>query len=560
MHPPRSDLFVFRSEDAFQVNEQLAIRLISGQEKTMKLIKWCKLVVEKLKKYQADKLQQTLASRPRRQFRNASLISIHKMKIFWGLATDQFVSAAIPTVSLLQQITENYTPYEKTAFQKVSEYLASPRLLICFVIPLVLLPLLLFLIRVGVRIFQQIVYTSVTLITQSNSSWVRSNEVVSMLDFFNDASETSVYTGRSVRQVTSDSILHRIMLYFSQVLLARDVRFMHDFLNQFYMSANVSSSLCVFAAVVGFCRFFMVYRKYVHELRERGRRVLIDSKINFAMHKSSSLVPGQFWSTIIGFFVAFLVFVLVCMISRWEPLKKYLANAVINPLIVALVLHYVAVAVSRVSDSLFVPNLSMNSLWMPRRRLFSLYEFFITIFSWISAAGSMILRFVISAAFWLCFAPMDFFQQKSLNFQATDRDVVGSQRFIASIGVDHVIDSPLTAAIARLLIRNIDNFTSRSSFDKSKCDPLALHLELQQYASQEHRRFLMSRWEFLANLSSGTQAAADIRALRKPFLATTNFKKLPVTGFGSTENYWNIVKMDAGIRDWLRKKEKPGLL
>jgi hypothetical protein len=110
------------------------------------------------------------------------------------------------------------------------------------------------------------------------------------------------------------------------------------------------------------------------------------------------------------------------------------------------------------------------------------------------------------------------------------------------------------------LIKNIDDFTTRSAFDKSKCDPLAIHLELQQYAAREHRRFLMARWEFLANLSSETQVARDIKALRKPFLAASNYKKLPVTGFGSTENYWNIVKMDDGIRDWLKKKEKPVLL
>jgi hypothetical protein len=526
----------------------------------MKLISWCKLTIEKLKKIQGDKVQRAQTSRPKRLFRSASLISIHTFRNLWGIATDRFVSAAIPSILYLQKLIENYTPYEKTSFQKVSEYVASPRLIICVAIPLVLLPLLLFLARVGVRVFQEIVYKSVFSITNSNVSWVRSNEMFTMLDFFNDASQTSVYAGRSVRHFTSDSIMHRIMLYFSQVLMSRDVQLLHDFLNQFFTSANVGSILCIITATVGFIRFFMVYRKYVHELRERGRRVLIDSKIHFNMHKSSSLVPGQFWSTIIGFFVAFMVFVLVCMIARWEPLKRYLANAVINPLIVTLVLHYVAVAVSRISDSLFVPSLSQNSLWMPRRRLFSLYEFFTTIFSWLSAAGSMIYRFIISAAFWLCFAPMDFFQQKSLSFQSTDRDIVGSDRFIAAIGVDHVIDSPLTAALARLLIQNIDNFTTRSAFDKSKCDPLAIHLELQQYASREHRRFLLSRWEFLASLSTGTQAAADIKALRKPFLAATNYRKLPVTGFGSTDNYWSIVKMDPGIRDWLRNKEKPGLL
>jgi len=46
-------------------------------------------------------------------------------KILRGVVTDRFVSVAIPTVSFLQHMTENYTPYEKTAFQKVSEYVAS---------------------------------------------------------------------------------------------------------------------------------------------------------------------------------------------------------------------------------------------------------------------------------------------------------------------------------------------------------------------------------------------------------------------------------------------------
>ena len=550
---------VSRSEDAFRTNEQLAIRLMTGKEKSVSLIIWCQFTIERLKQFQTDKLQKTLASRPKRQFRNASLISIHTIKILWSNATDRFVSIAIPIVTLLHHLTETYTPYEKTAFQKMSEYVASPRLLTCFVIPLVLLPLMLFLVRVGVRVFEQTVYDSVSLITRSNGSWVRSNQVVSIQDFFNDASETSIYKGRSVRELTSDSIFQRIMLYFSQILLSRDVQLMHDFLNQFRFSANVSSVFCIIAAILGFLRFFIVYRGYVHVLRERGKRILIDSKIDFAMHKSSSLVPGQFWSSIIGFFVAFLVFMLVCMIARWEPLTKYLASSVINPLVVALILHYVAAAISRISDSLFVPNVSANSLWMPRRRLFSLYELFITIFAWISAAGSMIFRFFVSSVFWICLAPMAFFQQKSLSFKATDQDIVGSQRFIAAIGVDHVIDSPLTAAVARLLIQNVDNCTARLAFDKSKCDPLAIHLELQQYAGRDHRRFLMSRWVFLANLSSGTEAAADIKALRKPSLGAS-YKKLPVTGFGSTQNYWNIVKMDSSIADFLRKKEKHSLL
>lgn len=548
-----------RSEDAFSTNEQLAIRMITGKEKSMKLFRWCHVTVEKLKKLQAEKIQKTLASRPKRQFRNTALISVHSAKVVWSKATDLLVRIAIPTVSFLQHLTETYTPFEKTAFQKVSEYVASPRLLMCFVIPLVLLPLLLFLVRVGVRIFQLIVFNSVSLITTSNQTWVRSNQEVTILEFFNDASETSIYKGRSIRELTSTSILDRIMLYFSQILLARDVRLMHDFLHQFEFSANVGSVLCIIAAIVGFSRFFMVYREYVHLLRERGRRILIDSKIDFAMHKSSSLVPGQFWSTILGFFVAFLIFLSVCVIARWEPLTKYLASSVINPLVISLLLHYVAVAVSRISDSLFVPNLCMNSLWMPRRRLFSLYELFMTIFAWVSAVGSMILRFIISFACWLCLAPMDFFQQKSLSIKTTDRDIVGSQRFIAAIGVDHVIDSPLAAAVARLLIQNIDSFTARSAFDKSKCDPLAIHLELQLYASRDHRRFLMSRWEFLANLSTGTQVAADIKALRKPFLGAS-YNKLPVTGFGSTQNYWNIVKMDSNIREFLRQREKPNLL
>jgi hypothetical protein len=553
-------IFFCRSEDAFQSNEQLAIRLITGVEKTMKLISWCKFTHAKLTKFQEEKIQKSLSSRPKRQFRTPSLLSIHTFKNLWEVIIDRLVSVAIPTVSFLQEFTENYTPYEKTAFQKVSEYVASPRLIMCFVIPVILLPLLLFLIRVGVRIFQQIVYNSVTLITTSNASWIRSNEMVSILDFFNDAGETSTYQGGSVRHETSNSIFHGILLSFSQILLSRDVQLIHDFLYQFLASANVASVLCVMATTVGFLRFYMVYRKYVHELRERGRRVLINSKINFALHKSSSLVPGQFWSTILGFFVAFLVFLLICMIALWDPLNRYLASSVINPLVVSIALHCAAVVVSRISDSLFVPNLAKNSLWMPRRRLFSLYEISMSIFAWISAAGSMIFRLAISAAFWLCLAPMDFFQQKSLNLKATDRDVVGSERFIAAIGVDHVIDSPLTAAAARLLIQNIDNCTIRSAFDKSKCDPLAIHLELQQYASRDHRRFLMSRWIFLANLSTGTQAASDIKSLRKPFLNTTSYKKLPVTGFGSTQNYWNIVKMDSGIRDWLRKQEKPDLL
>jgi hypothetical protein len=526
----------------------------------MKLINWCKLTHAKLTKFQEEKIQKSFSYRPKRQFRDPGLISIHRFKILWGVVTDRFVSVAIPTVSFLQQMTENYTPYEKTAFQKVSEYVASPRLIMCFVIPVTLLPLLLFLVRVGVRIFQQIVYNSITLITTSNASWIRSNEAFSILDFFNDAGETSTYQGGSVRQETSNSIFHRILLNFSQILLSRDVQLIHDFLHQFLASVNIGSVLCVIATIVGFLRFYMVYRKYVHELRERGRRVLIDSKMSFALHKSSSLVPGQFWSTILGFFVAFLVFLLICMIALWGPLNKYLASSVIYPLVVSLILHYVAVAVSRMSDSLLVPNLAKNSLWMPRRRLFSLYEIFMTIFAWISAAGSMIFRLAISATFWICLAPMDFFQQKSLDLKATDRDVVGSERFIAAIGVDHVIDSPLTAAVARLLIQNIDNFTNRTAFDKSKCDPLAIHLELQQYASRDQRRFLMSRWIFLANLSAGTQAASDIKALRKPFLKTATYNKLPVTGFGSTQNYWNIVKMDPGIRDWLRKREKPDLL
>jgi hypothetical protein len=551
--------FVSRSEDAFRTNEQLAIRMISGKTKTMKLITWFQFTIGALKKFQSDKIQKTLVSRPKRQFRTASLISIHTARTLWSKATDQCVRFAIPTMSLLQHLIETYTPFEKTAFQKVSEYVASPRLLMCFVIPLALLPLLLFLVRVGVRMFQQIVYKSISLITTSNMSWVRSEQEVFILDFFNDASETSTYKGRSVRELTSDSILDRIMLYFSQILLSRDVQLMHNFLNQFQFSANVGSVFCVIAATVGFLRFFMVYREYVHVLRERGRRILIDSKIDFAMHKSSSLVPGQFWSTILGFFVAFLVFLLVSMIARWEPLTKYLASSVINPLIVTLILHYVAVVVSRISDGLFVPKLSMNSLWMPRRRLFSLYELFMTVFAWISAVGSMIFRFVISSVCWLCLAPMDFFQQKSLSFKSTDRDIVGSQRFIAAIGVDHVIDSPLTSAAARLLIRNIDNYTSRSAFDKSKCDPLAIHLELQLYTNRDHRRFLMSRWQFLANLSTGTQVAADIKALRKPFLGAS-YKKLPVTGFGSTENYWRILNMDANIREFLRQREKSNLL
>ncbi len=525
----------------------------------MKIIRWCQSTIQTLKKFQADKMEKTLASRPKRQFRTASLISVHMAGKLWSKAADQLLRIAIPTVSLLQYLTETYTPFEKTAFQKVSEYVASPRLLMCFVIPLVLLPLLLFFARVGVRMFQQIVYNSVYLITSSNQSWVRSNQQISILDFFNDASETSTYKGRNVRDSTSDSILDRIILYFSQILLARDVQLMHDFLNQLEFSANIGSVLCIIAAVVGFLRFFMVYREYVHVLRERGRRILIDSKIDFEMHKSSSLVPGQFWSTILGFFVAYLVFVLVCLIARWKPLTNYLASSVINPLAVSLILHYVAVVVSRISDSLFVPNLSMNSLWMPRRRLFSLYELFMTIFAWISAVGSMIFRFITSSAFWLCSAPMDFFQQKSLTLNSTDRDIVGSQRFIASVGVDHVIDSPLTSAVARLLIRNIDNYTARSAFDKSKCDPLEIHLELQLYASRDHRRFLMSRWEFLANLSTGTQVAADIKALRKPFVGAT-YKKLPVTGFGSTQNFWNVVKMDSNIRDFLQQREKPNLL
>ena len=168
----------------------------------------------------------------------------------------------------------------------------------------------------------------------------------------------------------------------------------------------------------------------------------------------------------------------------------------------------------------------------------------------------MIYRFIISAAFWLCFAPMDFFQQKSLSFQSTDQDVAGSDRFIAAIGVDHVVDSPLTATTARLLIQNIDNYLTRTAFDKSQCDPLAIRLELKQYESRDQRRFLLSRWSFLINMSSGTQAAADIKVLRKPFVGAT-YNKLPVTGFGSTQNYWDIVKMDPGIRDWLRQNEKP---
>jgi len=471
---------------------------------------------------------------------------------------DRFVVVAIATLTLSRKVIENFTPYETTAFQKVSEYISSPRLIVCFLVPLVLLPLLLFLVRVGARILQGIIYNSVTLVTTSNASWVYSSEKVSIADFFNDASATSFHIGRSVRQLTSDSILDRVMLYFSQIVLSRDVQTMHDFLYQFAMSANTSSAVCVIAAIVGFLRFFMVYRGYVHTLRERGRRILIDSKINFAMHKSSSLVPGQFWSTIIGFFMAFMVFMLLSMISRWEPLKKYLANSVINPLVVVVILHYVAVAISRISDALFVPNLTNNSLWMPRRRLFSLYECIMTIFSWISAAGSMIFRFAVSTALWLCLAPMDFFQQKSLDFKSTDKDVVGSDRFIAAIGVDHVVDSPLTAATARLLIQNIDNHVARTTFDKAQCDPLAIHLELQKYASRDQRRFLLSRWSFLINLNSGTQAAADIKVLRKPFVGTT-YKKLPVTGFGSTQNYWDIVKMDPGIRDWLRQNEKPEL-
>jgi len=136
----------------------------------------------------------------------------------------------------------------------------------CFVIPVTLLPLLLFLIRVGVRIFQQIVYNSITLITTSNASWIRSNEAFSILDFFNDAGETSTYQGGSVRQETSNSIFHRILLNFSQILLSRDVQLIHDFLHQFLASANIGSVLCVIATIVGFLRFYVVYRKYVHEL------------------------------------------------------------------------------------------------------------------------------------------------------------------------------------------------------------------------------------------------------------------------------------------------------
>ena len=522
----------------------------------MRLIRWCQFTITKLKKFQADRIEQKLISRPKRQFRHQSFVSMHTIKVYWSSAMDRFAVVALAALTLLAKATENFTPYETTAFQKVSEYISSPRLLMCFLIPIVMLPLLLFLVRVGVRMFQGIIYNSVTLVSTSNVSWLYSSQKVSIDDFFNDASATSCYTGRSLRQLASDSILDRIMLYFSQIVLSRDVQMMHDFLYQFAMSANTAAALCVIATMVGFLRFFMVYRGYVHTLRERGRRVLIDSKINFAMHKSSSLVPGQFWSTLIGFFVAFLVFMVICMIARWEPLKKYLANSVINPLVVALVLHYVAVAISRISDALFVPNLSSNSLWMPRRRLFSLYEFIMTIFAWISAAGSMIFRFAISAASWLCLAPMDFFQQKSLDFKSTDQDVAGSDRFIAAIGVDHVVDSPLTATTARLLIQNIDNYLTRTAFDKSQCDPLAIRLELKQYESRDQRRFLLSRWSFLINMSSGTQAAADIKVLRKPFVGAT-YNKLPVTGFGSTQNYWDIVKMDPGIRDWLRQNEKP---
>jgi hypothetical protein len=84
---------------------------------------------------------------------------------------------------------------------------------------------------------------------------------------------------------------------------------------------------------------------------------------------------------------------------------------------------------------------------------------------------------------------------------------------------------------------------------------MAIHMELQQYTSRDQRRFLMSRWQFLSNMSTGTKAAADIKALRKPFVGVT-YKKLPITGFGSTQNFWNIVKMDPGIREWLRLREE----
>jgi hypothetical protein len=521
----------------------------------MLLITWCRFTIEKLVKFQTEKSEKNSSRRQKRQFRSDSILSLHRMKVIWSKSIDLIVSVAILALSWLQLLIENHTPYEKTAFQKVSEYIASPRLLICFIIPLGLLPLLLFLVRVGLRIFEDIVYQCVYVIRVSNTSWTRSNHELSMLDFFDDASETSVYTGGSIRQIPSDSILYRILLNFSQILLSRDVELLRDFLSQLTASTNICSILCIFATILGFFRFFTVYRGYIHALRERGRRVLIDSKIDFAMHKSSSLVPGQFWSTTFGFFAAFLVFMVVSMIARWQPLKKFLSTSVIEPLVVALFLHCIAVGISRISDNLLVPNLMNNSLWMPRRRLFSLYELFMTLFGWISAAGSMIFRFIASAACWLCLAPMDFFQQKSLSFKFTDRDVVGSERFIAAIGVDHVIDSPLTSAIARILIQNIDNFTARSSFDKSRCDPMAIHMELQQYTSRDQRRFLMSRWQFLSNMSTGTKAAADIKALRKPFVGVT-YKKLPITGFGSTQNFWNIVKMDPGIREWLRLREE----